>query len=567
MKTILFVVLFGVISLIPNKTFSKFKSIFAIIFISIIISYFLIESIFVPKQDVVVETFGEKNELSEGNEIWLKGVLIDGKYIEADEVFKGNWMTKDNSILIWRDYDVEKKLDSSVKGKVKKGDKIELVFDSNKWRGKAKIIINNEKTMLIDTFSNSEDGKDVYLKIPFLNESVEDGKTLSLNNKFVLFFINFIPIFIVLTFLEKIYEKNKFKNICYSKNKLSNRIVWIDLLRVVCIFTIVLLHSSCDLYYHFSDNINDWYSSLYINCFTAFAVPCFFMISGMLMINQNINLKKILHKSFLFFLSLLLWSIIYILFRKYMYGENIDIVKSMLQIPFSSQGPHLWFMYDLLSIYLLLPLINFVYYKNDKMMNRYLLFLIFAIPSLISTIENILSISMDLPLFSLMFPSLGVFLLGKIFYESKLKNKKVLFFLFILVGYSFMVVGNYIVSIKRGEPINAFIGNYGTIPVLMYSSGIFGLFLSFSDSIEKLSSKIKKIIYCISKNSMGIYFSHIIVKDMIGNITLGNIYISSNSGSNLNMILGAILYFMISLLFTNIVSKSQLFGKILCNVD
>lgn len=170
-----------------------------------------------------------------------------------------------------------------------------------------------------------------------------------------------------------------------------------------------------------------------------------------------------------------------------------------------------------------------------------------------------------MPLFAIGFPSLGVFLLGKILYDSKIKDNKILYITLLIIGYILTVVGNYYISIKQGRPVNAFIGSYGTIPVIIYSIGIFGIFMSFRDNFNNINKTFKNAILFISKNSIGIYFSHILVKDIIGNINIGNILISSNNGSNFNMFLGALLYFTFSLLLSNIFSKSVFWGKLLVN--
>ena len=565
MKNTLIYLIFiiGVICIAPIKKIDNCKKIISLLLISLMASFLLNEVIFreilTAKQSIKITALGEKNKDAQGNEIWIKGVIVDKKWYNAVDIFKNtNWIKKDDHILIWRDYDISDEISDTITGEIPYGEKINIVFDSNIWRGKLKFNIENKYEKIIDTYKNVEDSEDIAKDVPFFE--TERYKFVE-KNKIYIQFVIFLLTALMVFFLEFKFGK-KYKD---NKYNIEKRVMWIDVLRSVCAFTIVLLHCTNNTYNNFTDDTFKWYNYLYMNCFTTFAVPIFFMLSGILIIKENINIRKNLKKVLYFFIQLFVWSIIYIIFRKYFYNENISIIESILKTPFTPQAWHLWFMYDILSIYFLLPIISFCYYRLDKKLKTYLFFLLFVIPAIIITMTTALQKNISMPLFAIGFPSLGVFLLGKILYDSKIKDNKILYITLLIIGYILMVVGNYYISIKQGRPVNAFIGSYGTIPVIIYSIGIFGIFMSFRDNFNNINKTFKNAILFISKNSIGIYFSHILVKDIIGNINIGNILISSNNGSNFNMFLGALLYFTFSLLLSNIFLKSVFWGKLLVN--
>ena len=96
-----------------------------------------------------------------------------------------------------------------------------------------------------------------------------------------------------------------------------------------------------------------------ISYFTAPGLCLFFVISGSLLLPIKTDTKTFLKKRLgKVIMPTLVFTILYI-FINYITGEQQDILRTICSIPFSAQGHGvLWFMYTLIGLYLVSPIIS-----------------------------------------------------------------------------------------------------------------------------------------------------------------------------------------------------------------
>lgn len=126
-----------------------------------------------------------------------------------------------------------------------------------------------------------------------------------------------------------------------------------DILRVFACLLIVCMHAPVP-----SEQANGLFLST-LSYFTAPGIGLFFMLSGALLLPLKTDtftfLKKRISKVVF---PTLFWTLFYLGANVILRGETIDITK-ILSIPFSTQGnPVLWFMYTLIGLYLLSPILS-----------------------------------------------------------------------------------------------------------------------------------------------------------------------------------------------------------------
>lgn len=563
---LIFILLTFFILLVPYKKINILKNIMCSLTLALAVSIGMvnvitgfIDSKSIEYDNITITATGEKNEKSEGTEVWVKGVVVDGKWYEADEIFENKWIGRDNCLLGWREYDQPNNFTNTLNGKVPQGKKRELIFEGNKWRGKAIVKIEN-KTEEVDLFADGENSKDISKEL--IASQINKNNVVNDKEKNNIFAGIFITLFIISLALYYIDSKKKDKEITKVHN--SEREIWADLLRIVSAFMVVYLHTTCDIYNNFTEDIQLWYKYLYINCFTTFAVPCFFMISGAFLIKREVNLKRLLKKQIVnLFIPLFAWSLIYILYSKYGLNSDISVKKSILLIPFRSQYSHLWFMYQLIGFYFISPIISYLYYNMSKKVKLYSIVIIGIIPALISTINVMFGWSIDMPWFVIGFPEMLLFILGKYIYDNKIKifGKGKLCAAGIFIGYSLTVIGSYYISIKSGAPQKDFF-QYSRIPVIIFSVSVFMFFIALEPWFQNRKKVTKDIIKVIAPLTMGIYYSHVLVKEFLGN----KIWVfTDNSGRNITMLLGAIFYFVVSFMICFIISDIPYINKIVNN--
>ena len=136
-------------------------------------------------------------------------------------------------------------------------------------------------------------------------------------------------------------------------NKKSN----IELIRIISIIMVISIHVISQ--FHYKSHIY-----LYIEAFMKVSVPCFFMIMGYLFY-ENKKIKKVWLNSIGRFLIPLifyffLYEILYALFNNESYNFFESIINIFPSKIICSNAYHLWFVWDVLTLYLFYPLIKII---------------------------------------------------------------------------------------------------------------------------------------------------------------------------------------------------------------
>lgn len=105
--------------------------------------------------NIKLRALNTRNRKSQGEEIWLVGVMIDNNWYNANELIKNEWLERNNCVG-WRNYDLSNDICDNLNFMVPYSDKITLVFERNRWRGICEIEFNG-KIIKKDCYSNSDD--------------------------------------------------------------------------------------------------------------------------------------------------------------------------------------------------------------------------------------------------------------------------------------------------------------------------------------------------------------------------------------------------------------------------
>lgn len=92
---------------------------------------------------------------------------------------------------------------------------------------------------------------------------------------------------------------------------------------------------------------------------TAPGIGLFFMLSGALLLPIKMDTRTFFKKRFLkIAIPLLFWTVLYLLLLSAFRGQPVTW-KTLMSIPFSAQGnPTFWFLYTLLGLYLIAPILS-----------------------------------------------------------------------------------------------------------------------------------------------------------------------------------------------------------------
>lgn len=192
---------------------------------------------------------------------------------------------------------------------------------------------------------------------------------------------------------------------------MKKRVSYCDLLRFFAILSVIMIHVLADFRDEALLNSKPFYVFLtLLDSFTRMGVPIFFMISGIFLLkNQNKEdyktffVKRVLKLFIPFFII----SIIYYMNDSIVNGSSISIIGFINAFSTNSIKYHLWFMYDIIGIYLLMPFLRKLVNALTKKELLNLIVVIFIMGNCISFVNNLTFNLFNVSLLSsFMFPNL-----------------------------------------------------------------------------------------------------------------------------------------------------------------
>ncbi len=130
----------------------------------------------------------------------------------------------------------------------------------------------------------------------------------------------------------------------------------LELIRVISCIMVIMIHVSnyfCRGYGTVTGG--EYLFSVVCNGLSRVSVPCFFMLSGALLLGRNEPAGKSIKKAGRFFLALAVWSVAYYLFNTYVTHQDTFTGENFLRKPAEA---HLWYLYVMIPVYLVLPFLQ-----------------------------------------------------------------------------------------------------------------------------------------------------------------------------------------------------------------
>lgn len=297
--------------------------------------------------------------------------------------------------------------------------------------------------------------------------------------------------------------------------KISIRNFNLDIIRCIAIAFVICIHSMGKL----NDNVEiptsdiNYIMYLFLSSIIYMGVPLFVMLSGALLIGKSeapqIFLKKRLKRILIPFL---IWSIIVFCLDKITNHQTFDIIQSItdFSVKFLTSGVHgiYWYIYMLIGLYLLTPILQKVFKDISPSLRNYLIIVI-TLSIIIQHIVPHIYVEKSI-FFKYSFPYLiyiGYYIGGYYFYAYANKTKK--FRKITICGFLVFYLIGIINTIKP----------FTTFPIQFFQSlFFFGILLS--TKIKASGNKLNTFITFISNTSYGIYLSHFLFISILYKIGL-----------------------------------------------
>ncbi|MGD8630025.1 MAG: acyltransferase family protein, partial [Gammaproteobacteria bacterium] len=305
----------------------------------------------------------------------------------------------------------------------------------------------------------------------------------------------------------------------------SSRLFFADAIRTYAIILVVLLHVSGTFVVQFEIiDPSAWWIMNIIDSFSRPAVPLFVMISGMFLLDparQQGTVAFFKNRLSRIALPFLGWAMIYLAWRMIYHAESITPEHAVKEIILGPVYTHLWFIYMIIGLYLLTPVLR-IYVRFSSRRNQiYFLVLWFVFASLLPVIDRYLNLESGInrPVFQ----CLGYYLLGHMLRGHRLGRRQMRWALVLVVALTaFTAVGSYVLTTRNGGVFDGLLFGNSSPNVFLMSIAVFLLLKSLD--YAKFNERVpgfSRITIWIASASFTIYLSHPVILELYQGGMLG----------------------------------------------
>ncbi|MBQ7063986.1 MAG: acyltransferase family protein [Firmicutes bacterium] len=297
-----------------------------------------------------------------------------------------------------------------------------------------------------------------------------------------------------------------------AENVSAGRIDAYSWLRAIACVAIVLLHTVYGCISVHTSGLTESSTIVYVSLqsLMMWAVPCFIMVTGALLLDpaREMTIRKIYTKYiWRVLLALIIFSFIYMLYEMIFDGRafSFKTVWETLVTIFSSQGAwaHIWYLYCLIGLYLLLPVYRIIARHATKAQMQYLLVIYVIFRSILVLLRGAGIDSGFYIHVSTIYP----FYLFLGYYFAKYWKKSVLRDLILTLCGTALIIVSVWARYHHGLAWLSNAYNYNGIPTIMMAIGIYGLVRSIRVAPE---SPAHQVLMLVDQHSFGIYLIHLI---------------------------------------------------------
>lgn len=271
------------------------------------------------------------------------------------------------------------------------------------------------------------------------------------------------------------------------------------------------------------DEISYLVASIF-NSIAVVAVPLIFMVSGAILIDKSINIKKYYRNIINIIIVILVWTVLYSIWNYFYMENNTSVWLLTIESLFKPVNDNLRLLYIFFGLYLVLPFIQLlVKNMNFELESLFLKLWLFFTGTvyLIIVILNFsgieISVMYNIPIFQGA-QYLAYFITGYIIYKN-LREKGYFpdynkyFGVCYLLATVITIVGTYVVSINQNQYCDQLFSTESLF-VIMSSMSLFILVINNQKQLFK-SNKFSRLIRKIVPYSLGIYLIHMFFVDII----------------------------------------------------
>jgi surface polysaccharide O-acyltransferase-like enzyme len=294
----------------------------------------------------------------------------------------------------------------------------------------------------------------------------------------------------------------------------------VDLIRTIAIIMVILVHASFFPYKIPGEItptvITNWFTADVFGAIGYLGVPIFVMLSGALLLDpakadepMGVFFKKRFNR---IGLPLIFWTVVYFIWSFNVWGKPVTLLNIGLGL-ISGSYPILWFLYLLVGLYLVTPILRTLVKHIDRKKFRLLLAIWFVGTVSVSLVHTFTNFNYD-PLMFVITDWVGFFLLG--IYLTKTKIHSNIAYLGFTLGLLVAIVGDWFLTASMGEQYTGYFHGYLSFNMIIASAALFLILIRLPYSrIDSGNITINRLIQWIEQNTLPIYLVHVIVLESL----------------------------------------------------
>ena len=299
-----------------------------------------------------------------------------------------------------------------------------------------------------------------------------------------------------------------------TDNKKRARDFSLSFMQVISALAVITMHTN-GCFWLFSATERYWVTANIIECVFYFAVPVFFMITGITLLDYQDRystkeyFKKRAEKTVLPYIAWSLIGVVFLLATNRIPPETVT-VKWVINGLLSTEGiiRVYWFFLPLFCVYLSIPLFAAVDKEKKMGIARYLLIAGFAVNILIPFLNTVFNLGIEWP-YRIAVISDYIFWVWAGYYiynDPPAGKQKTVIYILAAAGLLMHISGTYRLSVAAGSIQPAYKG-YFNVPSVLYSIGVFVLLRDMAHRIEKIGW-LKKAIETMAGYTFSVYLIH-----------------------------------------------------------
>jgi surface polysaccharide O-acyltransferase-like enzyme len=307
-------------------------------------------------------------------------------------------------------------------------------------------------------------------------------------------------------------------------------VAWVHAIRAVAIVFVVLLHVAAEAFYlGVKAGTYDWWVANVYDCATRICVPLFFMLTGHLLLGTTDSVGVFYRKrARRIVVPWLSWSLVY-LFLVALYEVHHPSGTSAMTVDFlkriSEAGPwallgmlvfpmyyHLWFLYALIWVYLLMPLWRRVV-RGRTTRELWMLAAAWTVCTSVLTFARGPQQPLPVTIFAVLFygfagllgfPLLG-YLLGRITLSRRIFG---IMTGVALIGTLATIFGTYVLTLRNGGELDSTLWG-DTLNIVVTAAAVFTMVRYLVETHgTSADGRLSRILKALSETSFGVYLLH-----------------------------------------------------------